>query len=80
IKLKKQCYLSVILDPNLKLFSFATDNISVIRRTIRHTYEKYQNAQTNTSFSNFEVSNNPSRSYFKKHLKRTLTTENSEHD
>ncbi|CAG8845035.1 33215_t:CDS:2, partial [Gigaspora margarita] len=66
IKLKKQYYLSVIFDPNLKLFSFATDDIS--------------NAQTNTSSSNFEVSNNPSRSYFKKHLKYTLTIENSEHE
>ncbi|CAG8753628.1 22508_t:CDS:2 [Gigaspora margarita] len=76
----KQYYLSIILDPNLKLFLFATDNISVIQRTIHHTYEKYLNAQTNTSSSNFEVSNNSSRLYFKKHLKHTLTTENSEHE
>ncbi|CAG8827766.1 4739_t:CDS:2, partial [Gigaspora margarita] len=30
IKLRKQCYLSVILDPNLKLFSFAADDILMI--------------------------------------------------
>ncbi|CAG8465808.1 22481_t:CDS:2 [Gigaspora rosea] len=53
-------------------------DILMIRRTIRKIYEKYQNVQTN---SNFEISSNPSGSYFKKYLKRTLTNaENYEHE
>src|ERR1051325_5554931 len=65
--MKDSCYVSVVLDPNVKLSSFDEETALKVRRFLHDIYSRYVDEQSD---SNLIVTKdcNTSRNYFKKYL------------
>src|SRR6185436_16765774 len=76
--MKNSYYISVVLDPNVKLSSFDEVTALKVYTFICDIYSKYMDKQSDFNLTTITTTKdcNTSRTYFKKHIKYAFTTGN----
>src|SRR5688572_13925173 len=69
--MKNSCYISVVLDPNVKLSSFDEVTALKVRTFMRNIFSRYMDKQPDSNLTTTTTTEdcNTSRTYFKRHIK-----------